>query len=50
MFHPGLAHPLSLADTIPTEAAPVFAGFEGRGFLLHELWLVELGAAFASRQ
>ena len=28
---------LPLADTILTEAAPVFAGFEGRGFLLHEL-------------
>jgi hypothetical protein len=35
-----------LADTIPTEAAPVFAGFEGRGFLLHELW-IELWTAFA---
>jgi len=38
---------LVLADTIPTEAAPVFAGCEGRGLLLHELWLVELWTAFA---
>ncbi len=42
---------LVLADTILTEAAPVFAGFEepakGRGFLLYELWLVELWTAFA---
>ena len=30
-----------------TEAAKVFAGFEGREFLLHELWLVELWTAFA---
>jgi hypothetical protein len=30
-----------------TEAAPVFAGFEGRGFLRRELWLVELWIAFA---
>jgi len=30
-----------------TEAAPVFARFEGRGSLLHELWSVELWAAFA---
>jgi hypothetical protein len=36
-----------LAGTIPTEVAPVFAGFEGRGFLLHGLWLVELWTAFA---
>jgi hypothetical protein len=36
-----------LADTVLTEAAPVFAGFEGREFLLHELWLVELWTAFA---
>jgi hypothetical protein len=40
---PFLAH----ADTILAEAAPVFAGFEGRGFLLHQLWLVELWTAFA---
>jgi hypothetical protein len=38
---------LVLADTILTEAAPAFAGFEGRGFLLHELWLIELWTAFA---
>jgi hypothetical protein len=30
-----------------TEAAPVFARFEGWEFLLHELWSVELWAAFA---
>jgi hypothetical protein len=30
-----------------TEAAPVFAGFEGRGLLLHTLWLVELWTTFA---
>jgi hypothetical protein len=30
-----------------TEAAPAFAGFEGRGFLLRELWLVELWTVFA---
>jgi hypothetical protein len=44
----GLGPPfLVLADTVLTEAAPVFAGFEGREFLLHELWLVELWTAFA---
>jgi hypothetical protein len=42
----GLAS-LVLADTLLTEAAPVFAGFEGRGFLLHKLRLIELRTAFA---
>jgi len=30
-----------------TETSPVFARFEGRGSLLHELWSVERRAAFA---